>query len=320
MIKVIVTNHHTPYIVMLSKAFKSVYTLNKFDISQSDIPDNIVNINIYNFLDLIITKKINILISNSAVRDLPIIILSLLFNVKVLIVIHGNIKHGWGKYFFGYYLKKYFYRLLSIVIGQKNLITISNHAKKELELTDIHVVRPFIEYISGPMKSPNNRLVISSNDIWRGHFDLQLLEKIFNTEFFDIHICGRGNQFLSDKYNVHEFNNKESYSSFLNTCTYTINILNEPESNYNISFLDCLQAGAIPIWIDRNGNELPNYANFNQIISHKDFDSNAFRDKLIFITDVNNHSVLKSSGINFLNNFTAEKFINSWRNIISENE
>lgn len=313
---IVITNHHTPYTVLLANVFDSVYVLKGFDRTQAEVPENCRLIGYGQYIGMLLSAKGVALISNSAPRDLFILMAGMILGSRTYVVVHGNIKHGWGSKKIGYILKKTFYRLLAWLINEKNMVTISNHAKKSLGLENVHVVRPYVEICHAATVNHNTKLVISSNDIWRNHFDKSMIEKLSKLNKFEIHVCGRGNSFLKNLCKVHEFENSDDYFNFLRSCKYTINILKEPESNYNISFLDCLKSGAIPLWIDRKNDEVEKIANTNQVVSEKDFSSGAIFKKIEFLQDENNDALLRESADLFLDVFSKSRFRVAWNKIV----
>ena len=311
--KVIITNFHTPYTLLLCEVFKNNFVYRDFDRSQVERNLEINSINLLVTIKYL-TMSDTVLISNRAVSDLLLIISHALRRKRTVIVVHGNLRHGAGSNYIGYLIKKTLYKAIYKMIPNIKIVTIADHAKKELGIKDCLIVRPFVVQ-SNLIPANNNKLVVSSNSIWRNHFDIELLRKIKQLNIFDIYIVGKDNESLSDDFRTVQFNDKDSYFAFLRSARYTLNILKEPESNYNMSFLDCLCAGLIPIWRFRQNNEIPLNARPEQILSNDDFINDTIYEKMKYISDKSNEHILLESSKSFLQNFSQDEFRLFWHQI-----
>lgn len=307
------TNHHTPYVYMLCRLYPNVVSIGNWEYRQRSLPSNCaVQSKLKSIWELFKNRGKSVVILNGGPRDLIFLIYCFILKIDARVIVHGNILHGYGRHGILFLLKKYFIRMEILLLGPDKVFTIAKHAVEAIGDSRISILYPVYHFQQEAGKKFNNKLVVASNNLDRAHFSLEFLRKISATKKFQITICGKNNEFLRGEPGlvVVEPRSQEEYFEILKNSFFCLNILKEPESNFNMSFLDCIAAGCLPILIERDCPEVdfkfPNFLYIKESSSQSEFDErvNSIINKILTSAEIVDH-------YSALNCFSPEKYRNT---------
>lgn len=300
---ILVSNYHTPYVYLLSKAFAEFDCSNGWDHDQRPLPKNV------RLIDKPATRY-KLFVSNNALADIQILLKRSASRRKNIIVIHGELNRGCKNRPLRRILKLYFYKFISL-FPQNDIVCIQQRVKQSYDLKNATVITPGAIQEKVASKHKKNEILLIGNRLDREHFNQPLLNELL-TARLPIKVIGRDNEEIKKRHPSAQLISPKTYSEYidiLNEAKFCLNTLQHPEAPYNLSIIEAIRLKCVIIQIYRSD------AIFDE-------DSALVMRSISEIKSLNleaDYSDLVTNANNKVDNiFNMDNFTKSWRSLIGE--